>query len=256
MTHESSLRLRSLPFGARLGMTLLLLVLLGGLAAASAHLVLHHENRDEEPGLSRLDITGAYHGVLVPSPLLGALERGHPEELAPSARDALLAWLRGNRVDRDYDNLDLGDLAPSELLAANCLQCHSPSADAAVASPPMLQNWQEVKRVAFTKEISPTPLPILVNSTHAHALTLGAIGLLLVLLMGLTRWRRWLVGLVAFGLGAGLLCDIGGWWLARPYESAVMLIVAGGAAFSASVVLATLLILGELWLPSFSSENP
>ena len=254
MTHEARCGCVRCP-SDRLGLTLLLLVLLGGLAAASAHLVLHHENRDEEPGLSRLDITGAYHGVLVPSPLLGALEQGHPEDLPQSQRDALLAWLRGDRIDRDYDNLDLGDLAPSELIAANCLQCHSPSADPATASPPMLHNWQEVKRVAFTKEISPTPLPILVNSTHARALTLGGIGLLLALLLGFARWPRWLVGVLGLLLGAGLLCDIGGWWLARPYEGAVMLIVAGGAVFSGSVVLTTLLILGELWLPASPSEK-
>lgn len=241
--------LRSLPIGSRLGLTCLVIVLLGGLAASLAHVVLHHENRDEEPGLSRLDVTGAYHGVRVPSPLLAALERGHPENLPADVRTALERWLKGPAVDRDYDNFDLGDMAPSELIASHCLSCHGPSGDRS-SSPPPLVNWADVRRVAFTKEILPTPLPILVNSTHAHALTLAIVGMTLVVLLAFTRWASWLTGTAGALLGLGLLLDIGGWWLARTSEPATMLIPAGGALLSAGIVLAALLILAELWLPT------
>ena len=43
---------RSLPFLVRLGLSCLLLTTIGGFVASGMHLVVHHANRDEKPGLS------------------------------------------------------------------------------------------------------------------------------------------------------------------------------------------------------------
>ncbi len=67
------IQLSQLPFSFRLGITLLVLVLFGGLAASMRHLVSHHENRDERPGLSLDDLTGAYHGMTSTAALIPAL---------------------------------------------------------------------------------------------------------------------------------------------------------------------------------------
>ena len=96
-------RLRDLPFAARLSLTLLVLVNLGGFVASGLHMVQHHENRDERQGLSMTDLQGAYHGVQNRASLLIALESGHPDELegsqlAPESRSLLVGWLSGNRI--------------------------------------------------------------------------------------------------------------------------------------------------------------
>jgi len=120
--------LRSLPYSFRAGIALLTITLVGGYFVSGLFLRWHYENRDEKPGLTMNDFVGAYHGVQSPSPLIEALESGHPESLSDPERAALLEWLRGDRLSQDYDNLDLGENAPSEIIAFNCLDCHTRSA--------------------------------------------------------------------------------------------------------------------------------
>ncbi|MFO0872579.1 MAG: hypothetical protein U0575_01220 [Phycisphaerales bacterium] len=244
-------RLRSMGAGARLGLTALIAVLFIGLVASGAHLYLHHQNRDEEPGLSMIDLKGAYHGVQVPSRLRVALAEGHPQGLPAAARDALAKWLAkdADAISREYDNLDLGDLAPSELIAANCLTCHDRANAVGKGGGLALDSWESVKRVAISKDISPAPIPILVASTHAHALTLATLGVVVAMLLWFTRWPRGVASVLVFAMGVGLLFDIGGWWAARSFESAVYAIAIGGAAFNLALAIGLLLVLAELWLP-------
>lgn len=123
-------RLRSLSAGTRLGLTLLVLTLFGGYVIASGlHLVEHHQARDGRDGMTLDDLRGAYHGGDNESPLRRALENNHPPELSDAARTALLTWLESTTISEDYDNLDLGDNAPAEIIDANCLSCHAGQAE-------------------------------------------------------------------------------------------------------------------------------
>jgi hypothetical protein len=243
--------LRELSLGARLGLSALVLVLLGGLAASGYHLVEHHQNRDEQPGVSLTDIQGAYHGVQSPALLLGALERGHPDGLAPAERATLLTWLGGSRISEDYDSLELGDAAPAELLATRCLSCHSRAAvqgehkDARVA----LEYWEDVARVAFSKRVEPVPLKILAASTHTHALSLATLSLVVGALLLATRFPAPLRNGLCALAGLSLLADLAGWWLARGSPAWVVPIVVAGGVYATASALSLLLILLELWLP-------
>lgn len=245
-------RLATLPVGARLGLAMLVLVFIGGFIASAAHLYLHHSKKDEEPGLSLDDLKGAYHGVRTRAPLVRALERGHPETLAPDDRKALLDWLASDRLDARYDDPDLGDRAPAELIAANCLECHSRrSADRhEIARSLPLDYWDDVRRLAFGKELNPVPVPILVISTHTHALSLAAVSAAVLALLWMTGWSRAVTSTLAFLAGAGLAADIGGWWLARLDDSFVWAIIVGGGAYNASMALSLLLVLVDLLRPA------
>ena len=242
--------LRQLGFLARLGLTLIVLTLLGGLTVSGIYLAMHHENRDERPGLTMDDIRGHYAGINVPSPLLGAIERGHPKELPDQSRQVLIDWLRGNRISEDYDSLDLGDLAPAEIIASDCLSCHSRQSSGENAYPQLpLDYFDDVRAVAFSRDIRPVGVEVLAASTHTHAISLAVLALAAGGLLLLTRWPRGLTNTLVLLMGAGLACDLAGWWVARVNGEVVPLIVAGGFVFAAAVALSLVLVIADLWRP-------
>lgn len=246
----AALRLRALPWLVRVGISGVVAALALGLWASLEHVREHHQNRDGAFGVSREDLLGAYHGVSVPAPLVTALERGHPETLAVADRAALLEWLRGANVSQRYDDPDLGERAPAELIGAACLSCHARRAtdgDAIGESVP-LEYWDDVAKLAQPKELAPTPRAILVTSTHTHALALGTLAAVVGSLAWATRFGR-LRELVIAAMGVGLAADLASWWLVRESASWLWLLIGGGALYAASTALALVLVLAELWLP-------
>lgn len=253
----SNLRLSSLGLGARIGLSAIVLVLLGGILASSAHLVEHHQNRDEREGMSYDDVVGHYHGIQTQAPLRVALERGHPEDLGDPQRKILLDWLSGDRISEDYDSLDLGDDAPIEILDASCLHCHAANAtegDGIGATIP-LEYFDEVKKLAFSRDVSPVDEKILLASMHTHSLGMGTLSLLLMALALATRFPSKLVGFLCAACGTGLLVDLAGWFLSRDSADFVILIVGGGSVWMISSALLGLLALFELWLPRGTSSS-
>jgi len=250
-------RLRELPFAIRLSITCLVLVNLGGYLASGLFVRAHHANRDERAGLSLVDLEGAYHGVRSGSALVLALEANHPSELgdiagapqnAEAERRALLDWLASERISEDYDNLDL-DPAPADLLDALCLPCHSRNAPEDARAEPLLDFWDDVRPLAFSRELAPVDAKILLASTHAHAIALATITLLVVLLTCATAWPEPLKGGLALAASAGLLVDLASWWLARESAPLVKLVVAGGALHALAMGAMMLLVIAELWRP-------
>ncbi len=248
MPRES--RLRTQGLGARLGLSMIVLTLLGGLAVSGWYMAMHHEKRDDRPGLTMTDIRGHYHGVNAPSPLLESLEDGHPDGLPDDTRQALIDWLRGDRISEDYDNLDLGDRAPAELIAQHCLDCHSRRSTGDDAYPELpLDYWDDVRAIAYSREIRPVDMEILAASTHTHSISLAVFAVATAALLLLTGWHPTLINLLVALMGFGLAADLASWWGARWDDRFVYLIVGGGFVFSASVGVALLLVLADLWRP-------
>ncbi|MFG0285930.1 MAG: hypothetical protein ACF8R7_16050 [Phycisphaerales bacterium JB039] len=249
-------RLRDLGIMAKVGVACLVLTLLGGAAVAGWYLRMHHDSRDERAGLTIDDIKAHYHGIVSRAPLLVALEKGHPDELAsaedlPQAERAiLLSWLRSDRISDDYDNLELGANAPAEILAARCVTCHSRRATGEGAHPALpLEFFDDVRSAAFSRDVQPVGTEILAASTHTHALSLATLGLVMSALGLATGWPRWLMGLLVLLCGAGLLGDIGGWWLTRTWVQGAWLVVGAGFVFNAAVGLLGLAALADLVMP-------
>jgi hypothetical protein len=246
-------RLRDLPAGARLGLTGLLVTLLMGMAASAMHIVWHYEKRDEKPGFSKDDIVSAYHGLNAPATLLAALSAGHPDNLKPEQRKVLTDWLSGTRVAEDYDSLDLGDLAPAEIIATSCVSCHARKSTDQIASRLPLENWEDIKKVAFPTNIEPVPIKITAVSTHTHALSLAAMSLTLSLLAFMSRLPRGLVSLLTLAAGVGLTVDIASWWLARVDPFFVNTIMLGGGVYNLCTTLLAFLLILDLWFPKRST---
>lgn len=253
--------LRDLGLFARLGVAFTVLTLLGGTAAAGLFLYLNQENRDERPGLTIDDIKGHYHGITSKSPLLVALESGHPDEIigndfSDEERSALVDWLTGDRLSLDYDNFDLGDMAPSEIMAVNCLGCHARTSegDHAAAGIP-LEYWDDIEPLSVSRDIQPVDLKILAASTHTHALGLAAVTLVLCWLAVLTSWPRVLVGLIVAATGLGLFLDIGSWWMTRSIIEFAYLIAGAGAVFNGGLALLGVLVIVDLFMPRKKARN-
>jgi len=252
------MKLRNLSPSVRFGLTCLLLVMLGGMIASAAHMYLHHSVRDEQPGLTMDDLRGAYHGVRTVAPMITALERNHPweyevneaERLLPEERDVLLEWLKSDRLSDDYDNLDLGDAAPAEIIGRTCLNCHTRQANGenACAEIP-LEYFDDVMAVSISREINPTSLEILTISTHTHALSLATLTIIVIALALHTCWPRHLVNTAVLLMGAGLLADLGAQWLAHWQVEFVWILLIGGLIYGGLTSLTILAIIIDLWLP-------
>lgn len=236
----------------RLGIALLTATLLGGYVVSGIYMSWHYEKRDGIEGLTLDDIRGHYHGVSVPSPLIEALEADHPPELPDRERQLLLDWLRNpSALSQQFDNFDLGDDAPAEIIAVNCLSCHARSAtgDDAYAQLP-LEYFDDISPLAVSREISPVPVNILAMSQHTHAPVMAVILLVVALLAAMTRAPRALIGLVVLIGAAGLTADMAAWWLTRLNDGWVFAIVGGGFAYSAGTGLAGLVVILDCIIPA------
>ncbi|MFK7760319.1 MAG: hypothetical protein AB8C13_10280 [Phycisphaerales bacterium] len=247
-------QLRSLPYMFRAGIALLVLTLLGGYIVSGLHMRWHYDNRDEVPGLTINDIVGAYHGVQTPSPLIEALETGHPETLVDEERNALLDWLKGDRLSQDYDNLDLGEFAPSEIIAFSCLDCHSRSSAGPDASDVSLEYWDDIRVLSVSKDIQPATPQIVAMSQHTHAPSMAVIMLMLALLGVMTRFSKQLVGFSVLVAGLGLLLDMSSWWITREIASFAYVIVLGGAMYAIGTMIVGVLVILDCVLPSRSKK--
>lgn len=248
-------KLRDLGFFARLGLLGLMFTLAGGIVTSIIQIEQHYSPRDQEPGLSMQDLKGAYHGVKAPSPLLTAIkDKSHPPELPRSKRDAIVRWLEGNRVQTDYDNIDLGDFAPAEIIATDCLSCHGRASKVAAAKKTPLDDWDSVKRIAFSKTIERTPTDKLIISAHAHMLSMATITIVLALLLFMTTFPKRLVELLTAFMGVFLFLDFAGWWLARALAEGTYLVVVAGGLYNASASLVVLLVMVELCRPGLTPK--
>jgi hypothetical protein len=252
----NSLKLRDFGFGVRLGLTLLAIVILGGSAVSGIYLRDHHTNRDERGVFSFDDIRAHYHGIRSEAPLLTALERGHPDDLGQAQRDALIAWLRSDRVREDYDNFDLGENMPEEIIATSCVSCHDSGATGPDAYPQLsLRYFDNVMANAVSREINPVGEAVLMASLHAHSLALASLCMITVLLLALTRAPRLVVGSLSVLIGTGLLIDLASWIPARHYEVFVYGIVGGGLMFQAGVALGLAVVIIDLWAPRSRADQ-
>jgi len=243
----SPFRLRSLPCALRAGLSGVLLALALGLWASLDHLRNSQERRDEVAGFTLDDLVANYHGIHAPSRLASAVRGGHPEGLAAPDRDALLAWLGSTRVAEDYDNADMGAHAPAEILAARCASCHARKSQDPGAQLP-LEFWDDVKQLAFARELPATPVEIVTTSLHAHASSMALLTLAVMALAWCTRWPAWLRSGGALVGGLALIADLGSWFLARESAAFVYVIAAAGVLWAAWMAFALVLVFAELWL--------
>jgi hypothetical protein len=133
----------------------------------------------------------------------------------------------------------------------SCLDCHSQSATRGTEASRALslEYWEDVRAVAFSVDIEPTPVELLITSTHTHALGLMPVGLLVIGLVVCSRWPGGIVSVLTVLIGLGLLVDIGGWWVSRAAVQGIWLVMIGGGMFVGGSLLGCAAVLLDLWWP-------
>lgn len=254
----SRIRLHRLSLPLKVAVTCLVAVLAGGLITSALHMHEHYRNKDEQPELTMDDIIGSFHGVNQPSRLLTSLQ-GDMRQYVPDGGEyeALMEWLTSDRISEDFDSLELGDMAPAEIMGARCLRCHAKGAKegGGIGDRVPLEYWEDVKQVAFSKQLDPVPLSILTTSTHTHALTMPLVGLTACLLFLATSWPRGLKHFIVSLTALALLGDVGSWWLARMWAPLCYVIVAAGALFGLLCGLQLLAAFIDTWLGKLYSRQ-
>lgn len=251
--------IRDLHFLTRVGLTVLALILLGGLAVSGQYMREHYERRDGVAGVSIDDVRAHYHGVNKIAPMItvledpGSSECGAHENVSDSDKQVLLDWLQSVRISADFDNLDLGDAAPAEIIARSCLQCHSRSATegGTIGQDLPLEYWDDVERVSFSQQVEPTDPEIMLASMHTHSLSMAMILLITTFLAIGTAWPRGFVGLLVCVGAIGLGVDLASWFLARSNDVFVFTIIAGGVCYVGGTGLSLVLVVLDLWRPRF-----
>ena len=140
-------------------------------------------------------------------------------------------------------------LTAADVLDERCVSCHGAAAAGPNAFKELsLERWPDVRKVAYSKKLEPISIEILAQSTHAHALSIPVFTLLACACFLATRWPRWLRHGVFSLAFVGLFLDLGAMWLARSWEPACALIVAGGGLYGLALGIAVVGSLGSMWL--------
>ena len=272
-------RLAGLSLAAKLMLTLFLLLVGSGYLVATANIYVHHHDADLDPAMSLDDLRRVYHGIrkevtqtqVKPSEMQrevspGGRMRKHLEKGGPASVKALVAWLEAGAKEDGFGRTDAGATGPSprEVIAQCCIKCHNAGqGDASdipyAADPSSPPDYQMVARKALpdakavtTKkeimDLPPTGLEELIQITHVHIFTISTFCLIvgvLFLLTGVGPTARLLIGPLPL---LGVCLDIGGWWLARPFEPFIYMIAVGGAFLGIGLGLQILCVLGSMWL--------
>ncbi|HOW17485.1 MAG TPA: hypothetical protein PLC79_00495 [Phycisphaerae bacterium] len=279
-TGTRPIRLANLPPAAKVMLTLFLLLVGAGYLVAMANIYEQHHDADLDPRLSLDDIRRVYHGMSrtvtedtrlsTPSPLLrmvspGGKMRPHLEEGGEPAIRALVSWLKDGANEATFTRAAVyhaGDPSAQDVLSRHCVRCHNlqgDKSDAAFAqtasSPPqyaMVAGFATpvpgaTAQNAQTLYLAPASLRDLVLTTHLHILTIPVFTLIvgtLFLLTGLPSRVKLILGPLPM---LAVCCDIGSWWLARPFEPFIYVIATAGAVFGASFGAQILCVAGSLW---------
>src|SRR5262245_48851114 len=165
----------------------------------------------------------------------------------PSVR-ALVSWLEAGSKKEDFSKEGVfkeGDPSVSDVLEEQCIKCHNaqngkkkdvPYAATSKSTPEYEMVAKQAMAAAAASRgeavyLEPMALSALIQSTHAHILSIPVFTLIVGCLFFLTRQRPAVKAILGPLPMLGVILDIGGWWLARVFEPGIYAIAAAGGIF-------------------------
>lgn len=264
--------LPTIPAGARVMLTVFLAIVGTGYLVALANIYHSHAMADGRAGLSLDDVRAVYSGLdlsrraneEIPSRMLTML-RGAMRQYVSDDDDytVLETWLKSGGAKADL-NAGESRRTPERVIIRHCMRCHAQSAgeeiskrapfgpdDLTVDHEMMSPLLTTVTTASVERHRAPPQytVPRLVLVSHIHMLSIPMFTLVVGLLFAATRiparWRTLLTPLPMIALAF----DFAGWWLARLHDGFILLIIAGGGAFSLVFGAQIIAIVFDLWRP-------
>lgn len=226
------MRLKALPVGGRLTVSLFVVTMLGALL--SAELLVHH-TMGGDLGIDA--VKAKYAGSLLVSAMRGSMYEHVTEDESIAIVER---WIAAGATKEGYENDGVRDV-----MEEDCTNCHSKTStmtDAMTSMP--LTSFEEVKELAARG----LPSGKLLMQVHVHAYALGVVLLVLGLLLAVADVApAWKVLLPLAGF-TGLWLDTAGWILGAVGEWAAWLIVGGGGLLAGGIAAMSVVVLLDCWV--------
>lgn len=244
--------LRPLPAPARLAVTLFVVTLSLGYLAANGSLYWSLKDEDGDPAWSMRDVIVHYHGTRksrLESKIRGTMKKELGETLEEREKNlaTMTTW-----IDAPDHPKELFDAKVWPIVEMNCTTCHAKEPADEDKSDAPLESYDQV--MVFVNRIDRgVSYQTLARMSHTH---LFGIGMLVAALSGVL----WLTGLPAGLKGwtsslafAGVIGDIGSWWLAK-YSTAFA--YTSGACGGLLGLCMAVFILGSFYDMWIAAERP
>jgi hypothetical protein len=240
-TSRGHLHFSELPSGTRALYTAVLLIL--GLAYTFGSIYLYHTYAGRAGGnpmvLSYQDIVVGYAGSGSTSRLESALKGPMRAMLPPEEVGPILSWVHAGADRAAFEST----IRPT--FEQRCMACHD-------GSNPHLANfanWETLKKL--TERDTGTGIFTLVRVSHIHLFGLTMVFFIVGTIFSHARLRRqWLQSALIVAPFAGLVIDIGAWYLTKLYQPFAWLIIGGGMLMAVSFAAMWATSMAQMWLPS------
>lgn len=285
-SYRSSIRLGSLPLGAKVTLTAFIVLMAAGYLVGVTNIYVHHSEADLEPGLGPGDLLAVYHGLdkEVPadqeppkSEMLRRVEPGgnmrkYLERGGEEAVRTLIGWLEAGAREEDFTREGLfvpEDPSPRDVLAESCVRCHN-ARDGDKKDVPYAESRDDLPTYDLVRgealpmrlppglvddasgprtiRIEPISVERLVQVTHVHIISIPVFALAVAVLFFLSSASPRVKAILGPIPMLGVCLDVASWWLARPIAPFALVVGAAGAIFGTSLALQMLLVLKSLWL--------
>jgi len=184
----------------------------------------------------RQDVIEKYYGKRGGTRLGAALNGSMGDNITPAEKEQIFLWIKGGAKEEDY-----GAIAP--IFQETCAICHSP--DSGLPLPP-LTSFEEVA-VLTTMDMGQS-VKGLVRVSHVHLFGMSFIffmtGSIFVLSEINVKWRSLLIAMPFIAIWL----DIGSWWFTKLQPIFAYVVIFGGFLMGISLLLQTVISLGEMWI--------
>lgn len=232
------MRLNTLNFHAKLGITGFLITVLIGVISAAILIGLLYSGHDRGFRLPEMDKVKAKYSKSI---LVGSMKTSMYRYVTTDEDIEIIAkWIKDGAKEDDYFRDEV-----MYIIEADCQKCHSRTATMTGAIPSMpLSNYDDIRKYT-EKGYSWT---LMAKSAHTHLLGIGVFMVLVSLLMAFSSYQSWIKTSLLTIAWVSLWVDISSWWLAKFSDLFAYLLTIFGTFEVGAISVMSGLCLIDIWI--------